>query len=377
MAEHADDFEWRGEGEEAEIVAYAPDEPTAEAALEHALPAAGLPGVESPVCVASSPEGLGFVALSRTHAAPDLVSAPARGLLLVAEATVEDLGVSPGEVPGLVYGNLSDVGLPALSAAGVRRTGEEGARAAAEDGLIEEEDLRLFGPTDVDPDVDPEGDPDALGRRAVAVGSRDWEVLGDRSAEVLVYGVGELFDAERAGELGLEPGVLAVVVRVGAGELGRLALAAHRERIAGRILGGADFGDASRDLPAAPAETGEAADLLAASGASANFADARAALLVYALRRAVAPLAGRLDLRAAWRVGGLRGRGDSLVHRGGLAVAGEGKPLASGGVVAFGTGNMWASAPPFGVPESGGRWAWEEAGLAERVARLDPPEGRG
>jgi tRNA-splicing ligase RtcB (3'-phosphate/5'-hydroxy nucleic acid ligase) len=40
-----------------------------------------------------------------------------------------------------------------------------------------------------------------------------------------------------------------------------------------------------------------------------------------------------------------------------------------------GTGNMWASAPPFGVPEEEGRWPWEEAGLLERLATLDPPEG--
>ena len=376
MAEHAGDFEWRGEGEEAEIAVYAPDEGAAEAALGRALPAGRLPGVETPIYVASSTEGFGSVALSPTHAAPDLVSAPARGLLLVAEASVGDLGVSPEEIPNLVYGNLSGVGLPALSAAGVRRMGEEGALAAAEDGLIEEEDLALFGSTDGDPEGDPEGDPDALGRRATAAGTRDWDVLGDRSAGVLVYGVGETFDADGAGALGLEPGVLVVVVRVGAGDLGRLALAAHRERIAGRVRGDAGFGP-GEDLPAAPAETEEAADLLAVAGASAHFADARAALLVYAVRRAVAPLAGRLGLRAAWRVGGLRERDGSLVHRAGLAAAGEGRVLTAGGSVAVGMGNMWASAPPFGVPESDGRWAWEEAGLAERVARLDPPEGRG
>jgi tRNA-splicing ligase RtcB len=43
MVEHAADFEWRGEGEEAEIVLYAPDAATAERAFEQILPAATLP----------------------------------------------------------------------------------------------------------------------------------------------------------------------------------------------------------------------------------------------------------------------------------------------------------------------------------------------
>ena len=49
--------------------------------------------------------------------------------------------------------------------------------------------------------------------------------------------------------------------------------------------------------------------------------------------------------------------------------------LVSGSYAAAGTGNMWSSAPPFGVPEDEGRWPWEEAGLLERLAALDPPEG--
>ncbi|MBD0358285.1 MAG: hypothetical protein ICV34_03435, partial [Rubrobacter sp.] len=50
MVEHAEDFEWRGEGEDAEIALYASDEAAAKAFFERVLPAARLPGVLSPVC---------------------------------------------------------------------------------------------------------------------------------------------------------------------------------------------------------------------------------------------------------------------------------------------------------------------------------------
>ena len=360
MIEHAGDYEWRGEGEEAEVALYAPDERTADAAFERVLPTTRLPGVESPVYAAASSEGLGWVAVSTSHAAPDLAGVPVRGLLLVGDAALENLGVPREELPSLISRRLSEVHLPRLTGAGARRICETGALGAAEDGLIEEEDLPLFGLF--------AADADALGRRAISAGTRDW----DRRANVRAYGVGEAMNAGGAESLGLEPGSLALVVSAGAGDLGRLALTGHRERIAGR---GSDFG-AEEDLPAAPAGTEEAADLLAAVGATANFADGRAALLVYALRRALTDTVGALSLRAAWRVGGIEERDGSLVHRKHLAAAGEGEVLVSGGGVVAGTGKMVGSVPPFGAPEDEGRHPWEEAGVLERWADLDPTEGR-
>jgi tRNA-splicing ligase RtcB len=360
VVEHAADYVWRGEGEEAEIVLYAPDEHTANSAFEQVLPAARLPGVESPIYAAASPEGLGWVAVSPSHAAPDLASVPARGLLLAADAALGSLGVAPEEVPRLISRRLSEVRLPRLTGAGARRICESGAIGAAEDGLIEEEDLPLFGRF--------AGDADALGRRAISAGTRDW----DNPGNVRVYAVGEVLDAGAAENLGLEPGTLALVVSVGAGDLGRLAFAGHRERIAGR---GGDFG-AEEDLPAAPVGSEEAADLLASAGAAANFADGRAALLVYALRRTLGDVAGDLILRAAWGVGGIEDRDGSLAHRRDLVAAGDGEVLVSGGGVVAGTGNMSGSVPPFGAPEDDGRHPWEEAGVLERWADLDPAEGR-
>jgi hypothetical protein len=111
-------------------------------------------------------------------------------------------------------------------------------------------------------------------------------------------------------------------------------------------------------------------------GAASNFADGRAALLVYALRRALEVLAGDLSLRAAWMVGGIEVRGGPLAHRRNLAWAGEGAALVSGGSVVAGTGKMWESVPPFGTREDDGRHPWEEAGVLERWADLDPPEGK-
>ena len=185
--------------------------------------------------------------------------------------------------------------------------------------------------------------------------------------------MGELFDAEGAGSLGLEPGMLALVIRAGSGELGRLALAGHRERILARIMGGEDLGS-GRDLPATPTGTEEAADLVAAAHAAANLSDGRAALYLYALRRALEDFAGDLGLRAAWTVGGFETSNGFLVHRRDLASVEGGGVLVSGGFVTAGTGNMLRSAPPFGAPEIEGRWPWEEAGLLERWAGLDATE---
>jgi hypothetical protein len=363
MLEHSGDYEWRVECEEAELVVYASDPGVAETTFERISWITRLPGVESPVCAAASPEGLGWAAVSASHAAPDLASVPARGLLLVADTPAENLRVPPGEVISLILRDFGEVRLPALNEAGLRRICEAGARATAEDGLIEEEDLPLLDPA--------AGDADALGRRALTAGLREW----DGPIEVDVTVVAEILDAEGADTLGLEPGVLALVVSAVAGDLGRLALAAHWARILGRIRGGTDFG-AEDDLPAAPAETEEAADLLAAVRAASNFADGRTARTLYALRRVLEELAGRLSLRAAWRVGGIEDREGSLVHRRDLAAAGEGKAVVSGGSVAAGTGKMFGSVPPFGAPEDDGRLPWEEAGVLERWAELSPPESR-
>ncbi|MBA2344123.1 MAG: hypothetical protein H0V83_03460 [Rubrobacter sp.] len=357
MAEHTGDYEWRSEGEEAEIVLFSPDEGSADPGIQRTLPAARLPGAESPVYAATSSEGFGWVAASSTHAAPDLTSIPRRGVLIVADAEAGDLDVPPNDILPFLMRNLSEVGLPHLDGSGVRRMCESGAIAAAEDALIEEEDLDSF--------VSSAGDPDALGRRAISAGYRDWEI---RPRELGVKVVGETFDAEAAEELGLRPGTLVFVLDVGAGNLGRLALTAHRERIAGR-----DFG--REGVPAAPVETEEAADLLSAFGAVSNFVDGRAALLVYALRRALSGAAGRLSVPAAWRVGGIEEDGGLLVHRNTLAAVGDEQIITAGGNVTAGTGNMSGNAPPFGAPEDDGRWPWEEAGLLERLVGLDDPRG--
>ena len=200
MVEHSADYEWRGEGEGAEIVLYAPDARVAGPAFERILPAARLPGAEGPVYAVASPEGLGWAAVSASHAAPDLTSIPLRGLLLVADAALESLGVPPEEVPRLIGRRLFEVRLPRLTGAGIRRICETGALAAAEDGLIEEEDLPLLDPL--------AGDADALGRRAISAGDRDW----DRPGEAYAYGVGEVLDAEAIDSLGLERGAFVLVV---------------------------------------------------------------------------------------------------------------------------------------------------------------------
>ncbi len=361
MVERAADFEWRGEGEEADVAVYAPDGATAERAFERALPAARLPGVESPVGAAASREGFGRVAVSGTHASPDLFSAPRRGLLLVVELPVASLGVPTEELPR----RLSEVALPEIGESGVRELSESGALWAAGEGFIEEDDLSLFEPGT----ASRTGDPDSLGRRALAAGARDWT----RPGRVGPFVVGEILDSDAAGEAGLEEGALSLVVDVGAEDLGRLALAGHRERIVARTFYG-DFG-APEGPSAAPVDTEEAADLTSAAGAAAGYAAGRAALVLYALRRSLRDLTP-LRLRAAWPTGGLEGEGGRYVHRDGLAAVGDGGLFVSGLRVATGKGRMFLSAPPFGAPEVEGNWPWEEAGLCAGVSVLEPLGGR-
>ena len=364
MVEHAADFEWRGEGEGTEVSVYAPDAATAERAFEHALPASRLPGVESPVEAAASQEGFGRVAVSETYASPDLFSAPRWGLLLVAEVPVASLG-APEEVPRLLSRRLSEASLPSIGEAGVRELSESGAAWAAGEGFIEEDDLSLFLPGS----LSRTGDPDSLGRRALASGARDWT----RPGRIGAFGVADLLDSEKAGEAGLEEGAFALVVDVGAEDLGRLALAGHRERILARTFHG-DFGS-PEGLLAAPVESEEAADLRSAAGATAGYAAGRAALVLYALRRSLKNLTP-VRLRAAWPVGGLEERGERRLHRDGLAAVGEGGLFVSGLRVASGTGRMFGSAPPFGVPEERAGWPWEEASLCAGVSVLEPLGGR-
>ena len=365
MVEHAADFEWRGEGEEAGVTIYAPDAAAAQRALEEALPAARLPGAESPVEAAASRGGFGSVVVSGTHASPDLFSAPRWRLLIVAELPVSSMGMPPEETTRFLSRRLSEVSLPGIGEAGVRELSESGALWAAGEGLLEEEDLSFFtaGP------ASRTGDADSLGRRALAAGARDWT----RPARVGAFRIADILDSQRAGEAGLEEGAFALVVDVGAEDLGRLALAGHRERMVERTIHG-EFGS-PEGLLVAPVDTEEAADLLSADGAAAGYAAGRAALILHALRRALGDLTP-LRLRAAWPVGGLVGLGGRHVHRNGLAAVGEGGLFVSGLRVAAGTGRMFDSAPPFGVPEELGGWPWEEAGVCAGVAVLESLGGR-
>jgi tRNA-splicing ligase RtcB len=360
MIERVADYEWRGEGESAEILLYTPDSAVADWAFERSLLADQLPGVVSPIYAAASAREarsfVGWVAASQTHISPELVSAPEWNLLLVADMRVEDIG-EPEEVPRLISRHLSEVALPDIGEAGVRKVVESGPLWAAEEGLLEEEDLPLF--------TRKTGDADTLSRRAIAAGARDWM----RPGRIRALRVAETLDREGAEEIGLDPGAFALVVSGEAEDLGRLALGGHRERILTRVASG-DF-DAPLGLPAAPVDTEEAVDLLTTTATATNYAAGRASLLLYALQRALRD-DGTLRPRAAWTIGGLEEWNGLLLHRKDLAAVGVGEAVISGSTVAVGTGGMLSSAPPFEAPEEDGRWAWEESGLLTRQAFLEP-----
>lgn len=353
MSERTGDYEWRGEGDGAEIFLYASDD----SALEYARAATLLPDIEGPVYAASSREGFGLVAASSTHVAPDLISSPVRGLLLVAGISVEGLGLPLEEISRLVFRNLSEVGLPGPGGvSGVGKFCESGAHRAAEQGMIEEEDLAFLKPRN--------GDPDALGRRALEVGGRGFEKLGD----VGVYAVGEIFDADGAEMLGIDYGALVLTVEAGAEDLGRLVLDGHRSRILSRVKSG-EFG-ADLDLPAAPIESEEAQDLLAGVNGASNFADSRASLTLYALRQALSYSFGDLNIRASWTVGGFEKCDGSMIQRQNLTGCEAEEVSVCGEDVVVGMGEMLGSVPPFGAKEEEDVWPWEEAEVLERRVSL-------
>ena len=362
MAEQTGDYEWRTEGEQAEVVVYALDDESAGSALKSVAVAADLPGAQGPVYAVVSPSQYGWVAASTSHVAPDLLSAPEYGVMFVADTPVDNPGLPPREMARRIPRDLYETSLPILGTAAVREAAEAGAAWAAGEGFIEEEDLSRFTDSAF---AGPAGDPDALGRRAVSAGGRWWD---PRSTPVGAFRVAEILDTAGAEELDLDPGSLALVTTVGSGDLGRLALATHRDRISSRGFA------APGSLPAAPVETEEAEDLLAAASAAANYAAARAALQIFLLRRALGELMGGLRIVAVWRVGGLQRREGLLVHYQNLAAVGSGEAMVAGKSVAAGTGAVFGSAPAFGVEEREGRWAWEEAGLLERRATLESLE---
>lgn len=364
MAERTGDYEWLIEGEDAGIVFYASDESALQyPRLRSGLDAATrLPGGVDPVHAAASPHGGGWVASSASHVAPGLVSAPRTGLLLTADAPIDRLGVPPEELPRLLARSLSEVAMPRLSESELLSACESGAEWAAGEGLIEEEDLAAFGGS-----PSGYGDPDALGRRALAAGTGEWDPRPGGGARV--FEVGEIFDSQAAESLGVSGDSLLVGASAGAGELGRLALEGHRQRMISR-----EVSDADR-LVAAPRVMEEAADLLAADAAAFGYARARASLLIYALRRALGEVAGSLTLACAWNAGGFEARGGLTLHRRSLARLGESEAIVCGGALALGAGAMTESAPPFGA-DGGEEWPWEEAGLLRRVASLREPSER-
>ena len=121
--------------------------------------------------------------------------------------------------------------------------------------------------------------------------------------------------------------MLALVVSA-AGDLGRLALAAHRER----ILAGSGAERTRRGGRSPRRASGDGGDRRPAGGRAGRFQLRRWPGRPDPVRApaVLEELAGRLSLRAAWRVGGIEDSEGSLVHRRDLAAAGEGEGCGLG-----------------------------------------------
>ncbi|WP_119069507.1 hypothetical protein [Rubrobacter indicoceani] len=370
MIDNSEKFVYRRDGEEAEVVVYAPDGEAAERGFGRAVRAASMPGVEGTVHAAAAESGYGHAVVAGGSVSPEMVSAPERGVLLSCEVEAKDfarrLGVAEHQVNREVSRRIGEsvYGLPRPDRRSIRRACEAGAEELADAGVIEEEDLAFLGPL--------AADPEAAGRRALAAGEREW---GRLFADVTPYSPSEVFDPDALEDSGFEAEGLLLFLSVGAGELGRLVFSLHRERFRSRILT-RDF-DFVRDpsggvasLCVGPSESEEAGDFVAASASTANFSDALSALSLFVVRRALGGVLGGIEIRSSWRCGGILQRDGLMLHRDGLAAVEADGVFVCGGNLCSGKGEMESSAPSFYAPEPEGRWPWEEAGLVGRLARL-------
>ncbi len=204
--------------------------------------------------------------------------------LLAGAMDAEALRPHLDELATALYANcpsgLGKKGLHPLSYRALNAVLEEGAEWALRHGLAERDDLlrtesggRLPGAR-----------ADAVPDRAKERGRPQLGSLGAGNHFLEVDVVERLFDAEVAGRFGLREGGVAVQIHCGSRGLGHEVCAQFIRRLQG-LPQRYGFSIPDRELIAAPIESPEGRDYLAAMAAAANYAFANRQVLAHCVRR--------------------------------------------------------------------------------------------
>ena len=240
----------------------------------YGLPVGGVVATDAEEGGVVSPGGVGYdincgVRLMRTRLAAADIAPRLEGLLDALHAAVP--------------AGVGARGRAALSPAELRQVAAEGAAWAARRGgggdlARVESHGRLAG-----------GDADALSEHARERGRGQLGSLGSGNHFLEIQKVDEIYDARAAAALGLEPGLITVMIHTGSRGLGHQACtdALRRCEAAMRRFG---ITLPDRQLACAPLDSMEATDYLAAMRAAANFA--------FANRHVLAQTAEEAFLRA-------------------------------------------------------------------------------
>ncbi|MFQ5537557.1 MAG: RtcB family protein [Gemmatimonadota bacterium] len=179
-----------------------------------------------------------------------------------------------------------------LGAADIRRILTRGARWAVEEGLGRPEDLDRIE----DRGVFEGAEPDTVSERAVRRGRDQVGTVGSGNHFIEVGYVDEVYDAEAARYLGLDPGTVTVFIHSGSRGLGYQVCDDYLDvmlKAANRY--GIDLPD--RQLACAPLDSPEARRYLGAMRAAANYAFANRQVMAHRVREAFERVLGRSEAR--------------------------------------------------------------------------------
>lgn len=161
----------------------------------------------------------------------------------------------------------SEGAIPSLTAAELKRVARDGARWAARNGYASESDLAYTEENGCLETADPE----SVSLEAYARGRKQLGTLGSGNHFLELGRVDEIYAAKEAQALGLESGMVTVIIHSGSRGLGHQTCDDHL-RVIGRAMDRYGIKLADRQLAAVPIQSPEGQSYLGAMAAAANFA---------------------------------------------------------------------------------------------------------
>ncbi|MEW6178594.1 MAG: RtcB family protein [Chloroflexota bacterium] len=353
--------------------------------IEQAINAATLPGVVEPVVVMPDMhQGYGFPigGVAATRYPEGVISPGAIGYdincgvrllastipLEAAEARLDTLADALNHYCPSGVGTEGSIHLTTSELDAVCR---QGARWALKKGMASEEDLRrteeggcLEG-----------ADPAKVSQRAKQRGINQLGTLGAGNHFIEVDVIEQIFDAEAASAMGLQEGMLALLIHCGSRGFGHQICSDYVQDLQGAVKRyGIQLPD--RELVCAPLDSPEGRDYLAAMRSAANYAFCNRQILAYHARRAFEEVFAGSGLR--WQLHQVY----DIAHNMGKVETHEvnGRKMKvcvhrKGATRAFGPGNpeLPDSYKPIGqpvlVPGSMGTSSWVLVGTQESMER--------